>query len=106
MEIENKDQKVEKENKITVKRINTIFGPIAFGLVFIFTFLLISTEIKEKHMVEVGASFGAAFGVVVILYIIFMIIAVKRSKTENDKEIQKAIDQIEDIREKESKSEN
>lgn len=93
MEKENKKQK----SKLTTKELTKIFGAIWFGLVFIFTFCLISHDIRDNptnKAIAAGVIFGT-LGVSVIVWLIMFLVIRKKSKTENDKKIQEALKKIE-----------
>ncbi len=87
--------KTKLKDKLTVKNINKTFPIIIFVLVFIFTFLATSNELRQ-HWVILLSVFGGAVLLVGLTWLIMGLVIWKKAKNndENQKKIKQALKKL------------
>ncbi|XQP55942.1 MAG: hypothetical protein ACOQNY_00905 [Mycoplasmoidaceae bacterium] len=84
-------------SKLNVKNISKTFGVVVFVLVFVFTFLVTSSELKQ-HWVILLSVFGGVLALVIIAWV-GLVLIVKKKKRDNDpnqQKIEQAIKSVQD----------
>lgn len=84
-------------SKLNVKNISKTFGVVVFVLVFVFTFLVTSSELKQ-HWVILLSVFGGVLALVIIAWV-GLVLLVKKKKRDNDpnqQKIEQAIKSVQD----------
>ena len=97
------ENKNKVKSKLTVKNISKTFGVIIFILVFLFTFLVTSNDLKQ-HWIILLSVFGSAVLAAIITWVI-MILVVKHKADKNDPNKQKIKQALEKL-EEDKKEEN
>lgn len=95
------ENKNKKKPKLTVKNINTTFGAIIFVLVFLFTFLVTSNELREKWVILI-AVFGSLVGAAGIAWLTtYLVFKKKQEKADpNKQKINQALEELKKEQEK------
>lgn len=95
-------EKNKFKDKLTVKNISKTFGAIIFVLVFVFTFLVTSNELRQ-HWVILLAVFGSLVLAAGIVWLVMaLVVKHKKDKTDTNKQtIKKALDKLEEEAKKE-----
>lgn len=84
-------------SKLNVKNINTTFGIVVFVLVFVFTFLVTSSELKQ-HWVILISVFGGVLALIIIAWVVLALLVTKKKKANdpNQQKIEQAIKSVQD----------
>lgn len=95
-------EKNKFKDKLTVKNISKTFGAIIFVLVFVFTFLVTSNELRQ-HWVILLSVFGSLVLAAGIVWLVMaLVVKHKKDKADTNKQtIKKALDKLEEEAKKE-----